>query len=265
MIKLVGLDIDGTIISQDGKISSQVKDIVRQVKKAGVHVALLSGRNYNGMKYYIDELGLKGISASSNGAEIVAIEDEEIILQEVIPYKLSKEVVDASIRLNLGVINFSNLRVYTEGLDKLPHEYTKILNQEFDYIDDIFENIKIFPSVKLMMVGVQQDLKDLQKLIEEKYNEALNADFSTEYLLEVYSKKADKGIAFNYIREKLGLLKEESMCIGDSENDIPMFRSAGLSVAMGNAINEVKECATDITDDVKNYGAAKAMKKYILD
>lgn len=264
MIRLIGLDIDGTILNDNVEISSRVKDTIKKVRNAGVHVALLSGRNYNGMKTYIEELNLKGIAASANGAEIVSIKDEEILLQEVIPYEIAVEVVKDAKILELCNINFSNLKVYTEGFENLPHEYKKILNQEFDQVEDITQNLKNYPSAKLMMIGREQDLFTLQDLIGQKFSKILNADFSTNNLLEVYSNKADKGKALDYIREIFGYSKEETMCIGDSENDVAMFKAAGVSVAMGNALDGVKAYADYITDHIEHDGAAKAMEKYVF-
>jgi hypothetical protein len=264
MIKLLALDIDGTLIREDNKISAVVRESILKAYHNGVKVVLLSGRNYFGMKDYIQELGLKGIAASANGAEIVRIEDEEVIHQETIPYDIARSVVEKSISVGTVPINFSNCKVYTKGFDSLPMDYIKALNQEFHYIEDIYENLKEYPSAKLMMVGAQNDLATIKEFSLTSYGEVLNADFSMETLLEVYSNKADKGKALSFMMEHYGVLKEETMCIGDSENDIPMFKTAGLSVAMGNASENVKSHAMEITGHVENDGVKLALDKHVF-
>jgi hypothetical protein len=265
MIKLLALDIDGTLIREDNKISAVVKESILKACNNGVKVVLLSGRNYFGMKEYIRELGLKGIAASANGAEIVSIEEESVIHQETIPYDIAKSVVEKSVSVGTVPINFSNLRVYTKGFDSLPRDYIKALNQEFHYIEDIYENLKNYPSAKLMLVGAREKLALIKDFSQTSYGDCINADYSMETLLEVYSNKADKGKALKYIMEHYQILKEETMCIGDSENDIPMFKSAGISVAMGNASENVKLNAMEITDHVENDGVKLALEKHVFE
>ncbi|NTW72676.1 MAG: HAD family hydrolase [Eubacteriaceae bacterium] len=264
MVKLLALDIDGTIIKEDNRISFSVKESIKAVRSMGIRVVLLSGRNYLGMKGYINELELKGVAASANGAEVVNIVDEQILYKELIPFHMASEVIDESLKEGLVPINFSNLRVYTTGFDDLPEAYTRALNQEFNIVKDIKENIFIFPPVKLMLVGREASLARIKKIVEDNFDDVLNADFSLGNLLEVYSKKADKGKALQYIANRMNVNIQDTMCIGDSENDIPMFEAAALSVSMGNAPENVKNRAHFITEHVENDGVAKAIEKFII-
>ncbi len=82
--------------------------------------------------------------------------------------------------------------------------------------------------------------------------------------LELNQRQVDKGLALTVLAEHLGLRREECMACGDSFNDIPMLRTAGLGIAMGNAEPETRQAADRITDTNDNDGVAKAVEAYVL-
>ncbi|HCX63601.1 MAG TPA: hypothetical protein DHN33_00120, partial [Eubacteriaceae bacterium] len=240
MIKLLALDVDGTLIGENNRISEGVKEAIGKVVENKGTIALLSGRNYYGMKEYIEDLGIvKGIAASANGAEMVEIETETLLSKVPIEYQAAKMAVEEAKRLDCVPINFSDLHVYTEGFEHLSETYKNILNQHFYKIESIVHNIQEHPPSKLMMAGHRESLEQLKQEMLLKYEEEVNLDFSMPYLLEAYSKKADKGKALVEIMKFYRISPEETMCVGDSENDRSMFRQAGLAVAMGNAMEHV--------------------------
>ena len=83
---------------------------------------------------------------------------------------------------------------------------------------------------------------------------------STSIYVEVFSEKTSKGMALAALAERLGIKKEETACIGDGENDLPMFRAAGLKMAMGNAVPELREKADIILPSNRRGGAAKGIR-----
>ena len=98
--------------------------------------------------------------------------------------------------------------------------------------------------------------------ILEGYPEFSSA-FGSKYV-EIFAKNTSKGTALNALASRLGIAKEEIACIGDSANDLPMFEAAGLKIAMGNAVPELKKKADIVTYSNHIDGAAKAIEQYIL-
>jgi len=98
--------------------------------------------------------------------------------------------------------------------------------------------------------------------ILEGYPEFSSA-FGSKYV-EIFAKNTSKGTALNALASRLGIAKEEIACIGDSANDLPMFEAAGLKIAMGNAVPELKKKADIVAYSNHIDGAAKAIEQYIL-
>ena len=103
---------------------------------------------------------------------------------------------------------------------------------------------------------------------ENQYNTLLSQRYSTvrsqDYLLEILPDGASKASGLKKLADRLSILPEEIMAIGDANNDLEMIAFAGLGIAMGNANEQVKAIAQDITDTNENNGVAKAIEKHVL-
>ncbi|MBF7096671.1 Cof-type HAD-IIB family hydrolase [Alkalibacter mobilis] len=264
MIRLLALDIDGTLLDKENKIRDTVREAVKTTLKKGIEVAVLSGRNYDGMKMYIEELGLKGMAAAANGVQIVNIASNEIVCQKEMDPEISKDIINEAVKLDLTIVNFAGLMVYTEGFEGIPPEYIKPLNQKFVFIENIMEHVKENTPIKLLMVGERENLDEFRLYVEKSYGNELNVEYSMTNLLEVYSKGVDKGKALEYLMKFYGIGRHETLCIGDSENDIAMFQVSGTAVAMGNAPEHVKEKADQVTESSECDGVAFAIEKWVL-
>lgn len=133
----------------------------------------------------------------------------------------------------------------------------KIIN----FISDIKEDDEI---TKILFSQREELLaKKMLELPKEFYNEYTVVK-TMPTVLEVMSKDCNKGYGVKVLADKLGIKKDEIICIGDQANDIEMITYAGLGIAMGNAIDELKGIAQYITSDNDNDGVAKAIEKFIL-
>jgi Cof subfamily protein (haloacid dehalogenase superfamily) len=120
------------------------------------------------------------------------------------------------------------------------------------------------PVMKFLIVGDPKDLKAPYEEIQRKLSGDVNAFFSEPYFLEITPNGIEKASALAVLLEEIGVERERLIACGDGYNDIPMLQFAGLSVAMENAYDEVKEFADIITDTNDSDGVAKVIEKYIL-
>ncbi|MFZ7120238.1 MAG: Cof-type HAD-IIB family hydrolase [Eubacteriaceae bacterium] len=264
MYKLLALDIDGTLVGKEEKMSDRVKETILKVKQMGVHVALLSGRNYLGMKPYIEQLGLDTIAASANGTVLVDVNTDEIVYQEIFDKEVAKKISLEAKKKGLLVVNMSEYTIYTEDFCHAPKEVRNFMHFNFNITKDIIKCIEEKKPNKISLAGESIELNKFRKEYLNQFKEKFNIDFGMEYFLEIYSKKASKGKALKIITQNLGCKKEQVICIGDSENDIEMFKSSGCAIAMGSATDAVKKYAHYITENVDKDGAAYAIEKFIL-
>lgn len=272
-IKLICIDMDGTLLKDQQTVSNNNKEAIKEAIKRGVHVAITTGRVYDCAKMYSKEIGLNTPIISSNGAFIGGSNGEVIYNNPLNIEELNKfyNVTNkyglmAYLTTNFGVVSDEELpenHVYNV-LNKKLSDDEKIRIETFNEIDIA---LREYDGKILKGVCVEKNHKD--KLLKaRKELESLNSNMeivaSWDDNFEIMEKGSTKGDAVKKLAEYFNISREEVMCIGDSENDLSMIEYAGIGVAMGNAIEKVKVSANYITDTNINDGVAKAIKKFVL-
>lgn len=267
MYKLIALDMDGTLLTSEKKISKNTKKALIKAEEKGVKVVLASGRPINGITKYLEELNLlkhDDYVLSYNGGIVQNTNTKEIVSKAVLKGQDLKLLYDISKKLNVNIHAFSA----KEGLITPKHsKYTQyeadingieIKIKDFNEIDDNEEIIKI------MMIDPPEILDPAIKKLSKHLYEKYSIFKSSAYFLEFTNKEVDKGLGLKKLGEYLGITKEEMIAFGDAENDLSMIKYAGMGVAMGNAIDDVKKNADYITSSNDDDGIAKVIEKYIL-
>jgi len=264
MYKLVALDMDGTMLNGDRELSDRVKLAIQQVRKKGVKVVLSSGRNFNGIKRFIDKLGLDELVMNLNGALVYDSSGENLVFSESIDSKACKSVIEICEECGAFVILFIGKEAY---VDKYTKEAEFFENHDKVKVTPVGMLSKFYtnqPAAKLMMVGENVELQRIRTKIQSSLGDKTNVAFSLPYFLEVYSSKISKGLMLQKVAEYYGIKTEEVIAMGDGENDLSMIEYAGLGIAMGNAMESVKKRADFITKSNTEDGVAYALEKFIL-
>ncbi len=264
MIKLVALDIDGTLLSSRHVISERNKMALHRAASIGVRIALLSGRNIVGMQKYIEELGLKDIVVSLNGAYIVANNKPEAIHDLRIEKETAAEIIKyvESMKIHL---NYYHDDVITCGAEsEYSREYARITDAPVIGVGSLLEYSESRQPGKLLLIGGRNYLEAAREWLEKNHSHRVNCFFSNSNYLEVIHKNASKGDALKRIAGYYNLSMDQVMAIGDGENDISMIHEAGIGVAMGNASEKVKKEADFITLSNDADGVAYAVEKFVL-
>lgn len=272
-IKLICIDMDGTLLMDQQNVSEENKRAIKEAVSRGIHVAITTGRVYNCAKLYSDEIGLKTPIIASNGAFIGGSNGETIYNNPL----SSNEIKDfLSLTKQYGLLSYltGNFGIVstTELLDN--HIY-KILNKrlkdeekiKFEVIDNIDNAFKLYPNQLLKGVCIEKNnISNLMKVKKElkQLNPELEIVSSWDDNFEIMKKGSSKGEAVAQLAKYFNLKRDEVMCIGDSENDLSMIEYAGIGVAMGNAIDIVKNSAQYVTLPNTESGVAKAIEKFVL-
>jgi len=267
MYKLIALDMDGTLLTTDKKVSKRTEAALKAAEAKGVKIVLASGRPLIGLNRYLEELNLlKGDDyvLSFNGGLVQNTKTEEIVSKISLKGSDLKYIYKISKELNINIHAFSA----KEGL--ISPKISKYTEHEAE-INGIDINIKDFYEVdddddiiKVMMIDPQEILDPaIEKLPNEIY-EKYSVFKSAPFFLEFTHKEVDKGLGLKKLGEHLGIKREEIIACGDAGNDFSMVKYAGLGVAMENAIPEVKKVADFITTSNDEDGIAKVIEKFIL-
>ena len=241
-IKLIALDMDGTLLNQYDEVSEENRKAILEAENKGVHVVLSTGRAYATCSEYAKSLKLSSYLITVNGSEIYN-EQGKLIEQNIVDTELIQWMWDLSQSHKTHFWAVSCDHVYR---GEMPEDITgsKWLKFGFDSEDD----------------QVREEI-----LRQLKENGKLEISNSSPTNIEVNAIGVNKAKAIEVVCEKLGITMDEVMAVGDSLNDIAMIKSAGFGVAMGNAQEVVKETADWVTATNIEHGVAKAIHKWVLE
>lgn len=272
-IKLICIDMDGTLLMDQQNVSEENKKAIKEAVSRGIHVAITTGRVYNCAKLYSDEIGLKTPIIASNGAFIGGSNGETIYNNPL----TANEIKDfLSLTKQYGLLSYLTGNFGIVSTTELPDNHIyKVLNKrlkdeekiKFEVIDNIDNAFKLYPNQLLKGVCIEKNnISNLMKVKEElkQLNPELEIVSSWDDNFEIMKKGSSKGEAVAQLAKYFNLKRDEVMCIGDSENDLSMIEYAGIGVAMGNAIDIVKQSAQYVTLPNTESGVAKAIKKFVL-
>ncbi|NTW72677.1 MAG: HAD family phosphatase [Eubacteriaceae bacterium] len=267
MYDLLAIDIDGTLINfEQPDISERVKNAIFKAQEKGVYVVLISGRNYYSMKRFVEELKIKEYGITTNGAVVIDLKTRTKIIETCLSKEMASDICTIIEKADVPYAISADLNVYATEKHAEFSSFKTLAQEEDNLI--IIENGQKYTAEnhinKFVFVADNEKLSLMYEEIIEKYGDRVNVEHGYEFHMEVYPKTINKGVALTALAKQINIPIERVMAIGDAENDIEMLKMAGLGVAMGNAINNVKDYADYITKPIDEDGVAWAIEKFIL-
>jgi len=267
MIRLLAVDVDGTLVGDDLTISPAVKEAVRKAMARGVVVTIASGRMYPSTVPYARELGLGDVPLICyNGALVRTAASGKTWFHRPLDPDLAVLIGEIARRHGWHLHAYVNDVLHAPSLDDATAMYVRIA-RVMPVVGDVQKVLPEGPTKLLIvhdpagMPAVKAQLvKDLGPRVE-----AVNITLSLPAFLEMMDHRVSKGLALARVASALGFQASEVMAVGDSENDLAMLTWAGMGVAMGNAAPSVKSSAQATTGTVDEDGLAQAIERFILD
>src|SRR6476620_4132086 len=263
-IALVVSDVDGTLLTKDKGLTDGAKAAVRKLHDAGIGFTIVSSRPTIGMGFLIEPLEITLPIGAFNGSSIVDARLKPIE-QHLIAPAVAQRSLDVLDAFGVDIWLFSNERWYTRNPagEYVPHEKRAIKADPTivtDFTPHLTEACKI--------VGASSDFARLQQCeaaMKQAVGREATAVRSQNYYLDVTPPGHDKGTFVEAMEKRQGVPAAAVATIGDMQNDLPMFARSGLSVAMGNASDDVKQRATYVTASNEDEGFAKAIEMVLKD
>ena len=284
MIKLIASDMDGTLLNERHNIDKETVVAIKKAEEAGIVFAISTGREYDTVEPLLKENNIKCQCVLMNGAEY-RDEDGNILEEINIEQKTATEIIHILQKEKVSARIFTNKGIYTtdtkeEALKEMVYrtlsfnpEFTQEEALEFAKMQPYFVNLNYISNLDEFLNSEMEIRKfvafhsnielinRMKKVIGELEGIAVSSSFRDN--IEITHVTAQKGIILAKVAERMGLKREEVLVLGDSFNDYSMFTEFSESVAMGNAIPEIKEIAKYITDTNGNLGVAKAIYKVL--
>ena len=257
-IALVVSDVDGTLLTKDKTLTDGARDAVQRLHDAGIGFTITSSRPTIGMRFLIEPLAITLPVGAFNGSCIVDPQ-LKVIEQHLIPASAAQQSLDVLNEFGVDIWLFtSNLWLTRHGEGEyVPHE-KRAIRADPTLVGDFTPYL----SAACKIVGSTADAALLQRCeaaMQRALGAEANAVRSQSYYLDVTPPGCDKGTFVQAIAKRLGISTDAVATVGDMQNDLAMFKKSGVSIAMGNAADEVKSLATHVTASNEDEGFAKAI------
>lgn len=265
-LKMVCIDIDGTLLNSMHQITPATKEIINMVvAEHKLFVVLVSARPPESIQRILsDELSISMPFIAYNGALVIGSANSSYLYEETIPIELSREVYHLFREYNIDYHFYKGHQWYVEHVNehaKVESEISGCLPIQTDF-HTLFQSWRGGRGAhKILGIGDSTYIMELETVLNEKYGNALTVSRSKPTYLEVVNDTCSKTKAIKYLIEKLEIDQSEIMAIGDNYNDIDMLQFAGCGVAMGNAPAEVKKHADLVTSSNDEDGVAYILSK----
>lgn len=295
MYKLIAIDIDGTLLKNDKTISALTIKAIKEARAKGIKIVLSTGRPIQGLEKYAKQLDIisnEDYGIACSGAFVQCLGTKEVVFESTLSFDdmqylynvakqlkitlnilLQKEALILTPTLNIT----SQLEALLSDLDMRVIDFSTLnkditinravyINENIDFKEHLIGVVKrnhyklTIPEIPTGNDSLVLDMENTPKELFNRFT-VLRPSSNT---LEILSKGVTKGTGIQLIAEKLGIDKDEVICIGDSGNDIDMIKFAGLGVAMGNATTQIKETADFVTLSNEEDGVAHVINKFIL-
>lgn len=289
MLKLVAIDLDGTMLNQYGIVTQKTKNSIKKAQENGIEIMIASGRPIDSVKTISKEIGSENYFISGNGSIIYDIKKDEIIYENVLKKQKALEIIkiceENSIFYNVYTekeiiaknLQYNVLYYHKENLTKSEEDKTHV-----NIVEDIYDYIEKTDSkvLKVMICDKHQTIFNaiIRKLKEVDDIEVLEVSHMSRKIIrqgteeipieyfytEISAKNVDKWTALEFLKEKLQISSEEIVAIGDNVNDKKMIEKSGYGIAMGQSAPQIKEIADYVTDSNVDDGVANALDKLLL-
>lgn len=265
-IRLIAIDLDGTLLTSKKTLSSYNLAVLRRAVSAGIYITVSSGRRYADALEFSEAIAPGQPIICSNGSMACTHNPFDVVYCECLSKAKLRAVVEVLEKEKCYYHVYCDDGSVMESRTANPGKKRKL--NCYDYAGDVLSGDEMPKYVGDGALKVVCFTPDTEKLVRiragmEKIGD-LEINSSWWDNLEVLAQGVHKGAALRALAEKLNVPMEETMAFGDNENDLSMLSAAGLSVAMGNATDAVKEQADYITDTNDEDGVGRAIAKLVF-
>ncbi|MBE8727101.1 Cof-type HAD-IIB family hydrolase [Flavobacterium hungaricum] len=263
--KMIVLDMDDTLLTDDHKISDLNKKVLLEAQAKGVYVVLASGRPTIAMTSYAKELELDlndSYMLSFNGAIISRVKDDLVLFEQKLTVEQIHDLYDYSVKMNTHIITYLDNEIISET----DSEYIEIEKEITGMVHRKVSSFKAYvdrPAVKCILLQDPEYLKTVEKDLID-FMPHLSVSTSKPFFLEVAQLGIDKAASLKLLAEKLGIHQSEIIAVGNAGNDLTMIEYAGLGVWVDNVTPELRDKADLIVSSNNNDGVAEVVQRFIL-
>lgn len=256
-------DMDGTLLNNTHQIAPLTVAALQELQARGFTVIIATGRHFNDLGYYLQQLGGNIATITCNGANIHNPQGE-LIYRQGLALQVNQAILPLAEKFNVNINMFTDSEwLLTEPCDAMvdAHDETQFLYRQVS-----MQEMLGTPALKILFYGEHAELQRLKKQIQDEYALDIHLTFSDDCYLEVMQSTISKGFALNVLLEKLALPLNRTMAFGDGMNDVEMFQTVAHPIIMENASANLQQLFPRARRAQPNHqeGVAKFLFDYVL-
>lgn len=267
--RLVALDLDDSLLNNELLISDRTVAAVQKTAEQNIYVVICSGRSPSAILPFVRRLDLAGTeqgryAVASNGSVVVDLHKREEIYSAKVDGDVLAQAKKAADKVGLPCQVYSSSMVYASVDNEYTRMDSKLTGVPSEVVPD-FENFVKSGFAKMMVPGDPKILVGLQKELAARFEGRAVVLISKPYFLEILPANCGKGEALEFLCGRLGINMKDVMAFGDSMNDESMIVKCGLSVAMSNGLDKIKDEAAFVTRLTNDQdGIADFVEQFVL-
>ncbi|MDD7770885.1 Cof-type HAD-IIB family hydrolase [Suipraeoptans intestinalis] len=271
-VQMIGLDLDGTLLNSQKQLTSLTADALKQAVDQGIRVVLATGRPLGGIPQELKEFPGLQYAVTANGSRIVDLVSGNTLYEKLVEAKLAKRILKLFGTYDtLREVYFDGMGyAKKEDLERITHymedkpmaQYIVKTRQTVEDVETYLEQQNRGVDKVQALFRSREDKEEARRVLCGWQEVEVTGSLSNN--LEINARGVDKGQGLLWLANRLQIPVEALMVFGDGDNDRGMLRLAGMGVAMGNGLPEVKEEADYLAGSNDEDGIGKFLQQYVL-
>lgn len=267
--KLLVVDIDGTLVNRSGNVSTEDREALTKARDLGIQVSLSTGRGLQASLSIINQLSLDSYHISFDGALVSSPSWGEEVYAQPVSQAMVRQMIKVARQDNLDLELFTVTHYFAERETWSTEAHRQFFGVHPTIVDftKVWERERIIKGA--LVPTTPQEAAQARDFCRQ-FGDSLHFSwvktpaFPDVDFINILAPGVSKGKALAVLASHLGVSLTEIIAVGDGTNDISLFTTAGLAIAMGNAPDEVKAIANYVTLDVDHSGLAAAISQFLL-
>ena len=263
-IRLIALDLDGTVIGADLVVRERVRESVIRAQAQGIGVTIVTGRMFAASKPFADALGISGPIVCYQGAGIFDVASGALVQQTPLGLDVAHDVLVRAKADGFFAQCYADDRLYVEAITEYSEKYKRLSRVEPLVVPSLVEAFAERPTLKIVLVDEAERATAYAETLKQWLGDRAYVTRSHPDFVEILDPNVDKGSALRFVAAHYRVPIDATLAVGDSWNDLPLLEAAGMAIAMGSAPPELLARADAVVGDVAHDGVAEAIERYAL-
>jgi Cof subfamily protein (haloacid dehalogenase superfamily) len=263
-VRLLALDLDGTLIGDDLEISPGVRRAIATAQHLGATVTLATGRMHSFAEPFARNLRIEAPLISYQGGMIRAVDTDEPLHRATMPRELVNEILNWQIERNWETVLYAGDDAYVANARHPQDFFFDNVGEHCSCVDDLHDVLNDHEPMKIIVFVEPGDGSHIEAQLEGRFGRLVEVSRSHARIIEANPLGVSKADALQRLTRHLNISQHQVMAIGDQDNDASMLAWAGVGVAMGNASMASRAAADWVAPPLEKDGVAEAIHRYII-